>query len=157
MIQRHPADFTPEQLETLLRKYDRPGPRYTSYPTAPAWSDEFGPAELKASLERLGVDRRRSTDEDFDAFVEMGIDIIRIHVFDSEISDGDGNLIENDHLDGLDYLVAQCNRKGIYLMLKKVFWVAHERDISTAEAANVLARERIKNVGGLSGQARSRC
>ncbi len=26
----------------LLRKYDRPGPRYTSYPTAPVWSDTVG-------------------------------------------------------------------------------------------------------------------
>ncbi len=26
----------------LLRKYDRPGPRYTSYPTAPVWTGEVG-------------------------------------------------------------------------------------------------------------------
>ncbi len=26
----------------LLRKYDRPGPRYTSYPTAPVWSSDVG-------------------------------------------------------------------------------------------------------------------
>lgn len=33
----------------LLRKYSAPGPRYTSYPTAPAFSTSFGPAEyLKA-------------------------------------------------------------------------------------------------------------
>ena len=25
----------------LIRKYDRPGPRYTSYPTAPEWTDAF--------------------------------------------------------------------------------------------------------------------
>ncbi len=25
----------------LIKKYDRPGPRYTSYPTAPEWSDAF--------------------------------------------------------------------------------------------------------------------
>ena len=30
--------MTPE-LERLLEKYDRPGPRYTSYPTAPAWNE----------------------------------------------------------------------------------------------------------------------
>jgi leucine dehydrogenase len=46
--------------------------------------------------------------------------------------------------------------EGIYLRLKKVFWVAHERGISTAEAANVLAEERIRNVGDLSGRVRSR-
>lgn len=26
----------------LLKKYDRPGPRYTSYPTVPVWSDQVG-------------------------------------------------------------------------------------------------------------------
>ncbi|MFH2031713.1 MAG: oxygen-independent coproporphyrinogen III oxidase [Bacteroidota bacterium] len=27
----------------LVKKYDRPGPRYTSYPTAPQFTEEFGP------------------------------------------------------------------------------------------------------------------
>ena len=31
----------------LLRRYDRPGPRYTSYPTAPQFSDSFGEAQLR--------------------------------------------------------------------------------------------------------------
>ena len=31
----------------LLRRYDRPGPRYTSYPTAPQFSSGFGEAELR--------------------------------------------------------------------------------------------------------------
>ena len=31
----------------LLRRYDRPGPRYTSYPTAPRFHDGFGEAELR--------------------------------------------------------------------------------------------------------------
>ncbi len=30
-----------------IEKYNRPGPRYTSYPTAPEWDDQFGPAELR--------------------------------------------------------------------------------------------------------------
>jgi oxygen-independent coproporphyrinogen III oxidase len=33
--------------EDFLEKYNRPGPRYTSYPTAPVWQDDFGPADLK--------------------------------------------------------------------------------------------------------------
>ena len=35
---------TPEFLE----KYNRPGPRYTSYPTAPVWKEDFGPGDLEA-------------------------------------------------------------------------------------------------------------
>jgi hypothetical protein len=98
--------------------------RYPDGEEVALWGAAYYPQSFTQyfSLKRLGVDRRSSTDEDLDDFIEMGIDIIRIHVFDSEISDGDGNLIENDHLDGLDYLVAQCNRKGIYLMLTPIAW-----------------------------------
>ena len=33
----------------LLRRYDRPGPRYTSYPTAPQFTTAFGEAQLRAA------------------------------------------------------------------------------------------------------------
>lgn len=33
--------------EELLAKYNRPGPRYTSYPTAPVWKDDFGADDLE--------------------------------------------------------------------------------------------------------------
>ncbi len=38
--------------EALLEKYNRPGPRYTSYPTAPVWKDGFGPTDLEESFAR---------------------------------------------------------------------------------------------------------
>jgi oxygen-independent coproporphyrinogen-3 oxidase len=34
----------------LIRKYDRPGPRYTSYPTAPEWTDALGPERFEQHL-----------------------------------------------------------------------------------------------------------
>jgi oxygen-independent coproporphyrinogen III oxidase len=37
--------------EEFLAKYNRPGPRYTSYPTAPVWNDSFGPADLEKVFE----------------------------------------------------------------------------------------------------------
>jgi oxygen-independent coproporphyrinogen-3 oxidase len=33
--------------DEFLARYNRPGPRYTSYPTAPVWQDDFGPADLE--------------------------------------------------------------------------------------------------------------
>jgi oxygen-independent coproporphyrinogen-3 oxidase len=33
--------------EDFLARYNRPGPRYTSYPTAPVWNDAFGPDDLE--------------------------------------------------------------------------------------------------------------
>jgi oxygen-independent coproporphyrinogen-3 oxidase len=35
----------------LLARCDVPGPRYTSYPTAPEWSEDFGPSDLRLALE----------------------------------------------------------------------------------------------------------
>ena len=37
--------------EELLNRYNVPGPRYTSYPTAPEWNDNFGVADYERALE----------------------------------------------------------------------------------------------------------
>ncbi|MFZ0883051.1 MAG: oxygen-independent coproporphyrinogen III oxidase [Candidatus Acidiferrales bacterium] len=49
-----PADkFEIGQLtDATLEKYNRPGPRYTSYPTAPVWKDDFGPDDLESYYAR---------------------------------------------------------------------------------------------------------
>jgi oxygen-independent coproporphyrinogen-3 oxidase len=44
---------TPE----LLARYNRPGPRYTSYPTAPQFSTDFGPDHYRERL--VGADARK--------------------------------------------------------------------------------------------------
>lgn len=36
---------------SALEKYNRPGPRYTSYPTAPEWDDGFGEQDLRRAFE----------------------------------------------------------------------------------------------------------
>lgn len=43
-----PADR--ETIQRLIEKYDRPGPRYTSYPTAVEFSDDFTAAEYEQRL-----------------------------------------------------------------------------------------------------------
>ncbi len=49
-----------EALLALVRKYDRPGPRYTSYPTALAFTPEVGAEEYVSALGRLPHDARLS-------------------------------------------------------------------------------------------------
>jgi oxygen-independent coproporphyrinogen III oxidase len=44
--------------EEFLARYNRPGPRYTSYPTAPVWNDTFGPVDLEKVHEQ--ADRART-------------------------------------------------------------------------------------------------
>jgi oxygen-independent coproporphyrinogen III oxidase len=38
--------------DALLEKYNKPGPRYTSYPTAPLWREDFGPDDFEAYCAR---------------------------------------------------------------------------------------------------------
>ncbi|MEB3299477.1 MAG: oxygen-independent coproporphyrinogen III oxidase [Candidatus Sericytochromatia bacterium] len=41
----------------LLERYAQSGPRYTSYPTAPEWSSDFGPDGAREALARNSVER----------------------------------------------------------------------------------------------------
>ena len=43
---------TIEFKQTLLQRYDQPGPRYTSYPTAPHLREDFGATEYAALVQR---------------------------------------------------------------------------------------------------------
>jgi oxygen-independent coproporphyrinogen-3 oxidase len=43
-----------DRLEGLLPRYVEGGPRYTSYPTAPAWTESFGAEEFRETLGQLG-------------------------------------------------------------------------------------------------------
>lgn len=47
----------PVVTQADLRRFDVPGPRYTSYPTVPEWSDAFGPADFARALEEAGRTR----------------------------------------------------------------------------------------------------
>jgi len=40
--------------EDFVEKYNQPGPRYTSYPTVPAWDQEFGENKYREALAELG-------------------------------------------------------------------------------------------------------
>jgi oxygen-independent coproporphyrinogen III oxidase len=43
-----------ERAEALLPRYATAGPRYTSYPTAPVWSERYGPEAFAADLAAAG-------------------------------------------------------------------------------------------------------
>jgi len=45
-----PSALDPERARALVPRYDRPGPRYTSYPTAPVWRDDFGADDQRRAL-----------------------------------------------------------------------------------------------------------
>ncbi len=43
--------------QQILDRYNVPGPRYTSYPTAPEWTEAFGPADFEQELKQSNQDR----------------------------------------------------------------------------------------------------
>lgn len=54
--------FDPSALRKIpgetLTRYDVPGPRYTSYPTAPAWTDNFGVDDYVKALKSSAASKR---------------------------------------------------------------------------------------------------
>src|SRR5216110_1965436 len=69
----------------------------------------------------LHADRKKMIDEDMAHFARMGWDGLRLTFWgDWEASDSAGNLIANDHLDLLDYLVARARERGIYMLFSPI-------------------------------------
>ena len=67
------------------------------------------------------ADRKRMIDEDMAQFARMGWDGLRLTFWgDWESSDSAGNLIANDHLDLLDYLIARAKARGIYMLFSPI-------------------------------------
>lgn len=54
----HITDLAPQWDTELIRRYDLSGPRYTSYPTAPQFSESFSPGELHSAIERSNASAR---------------------------------------------------------------------------------------------------
>ncbi|MEB3284005.1 MAG: oxygen-independent coproporphyrinogen III oxidase [Candidatus Sericytochromatia bacterium] len=57
-----PGPYSPEAYlvpREILARYDVPGPRYTSYPTAPEWSDELSPENAVDILRENSLSRAR--------------------------------------------------------------------------------------------------
>ena len=43
--------------EDFVNRHNRPGPRYTSYPTAPVWTDAYGPADFESAMQNAETNR----------------------------------------------------------------------------------------------------
>jgi hypothetical protein len=69
----------------------------------------------------IHADRKKMIDEDMAQFARMGWDGMRLTFWgDWEASDSAGNLIANDHLDLLDYLIARARERGIYMLFSPI-------------------------------------
>jgi hypothetical protein len=98
----------------------------------------------------VGGDRKKMIDEDMAHFARMGWDGMRVTFWgDWEASDSAGNLIANDHLDLMDYLIARARERGIYLLFSPIQlyssnWPdAMQNDPKTPGFGRVFGKERM--------------
>ena len=71
----------------------------------------------------LGLDLEKAIDMDVHHLSRLGINAFRVHVWDTEISDTNGNLIENDHLRLYDYLLMKLKQHSIKILFTPLaYW-----------------------------------
>lgn len=74
-------------------------------------------AHAYRALGQLGIDRKQAIDRDVYHMARLGFNGFRLHLWDAELADSVGNLVANDHLDLLDYLLAKLEERGIRTVL----------------------------------------
>jgi len=80
-------------------------------------------AHAYRSAKRMGIDPKKAINNDVYHFSRLGFDLYRIHVWDTQISDTVGNLLENEYLDTFDYLLQKLKEKKInYVITPIAFW-----------------------------------
>ena len=71
----------------------------------------------------LNADLEQAIRDDVYHMARLGFDAFRVHVWDNEISDVSGNLLENEHLRLFDFLVAELKKRNIKTIVTPIaFW-----------------------------------
>jgi hypothetical protein len=74
-------------------------------------------AHAYRALKSVGVDPKTAIDRDVYHMSRLGLNAFRLHLWDVELSDSVGNLLANDHLDCLDYLISKLEERNIAIVL----------------------------------------
>lgn len=71
----------------------------------------------------LNLDIEKAIQNDVYHFSRLGFDAFRVHVWDTEISDSAGNLLQNEHLRLFDFLLAELRKRKIRTIITPIaFW-----------------------------------
>lgn len=105
----------------------------------------------------IHADRKAMVHEDIEQFARMGWNALRLSFWgDFENSDQSGNLVDNAHLDLMDYTIYQAQKRGIYLLLSPIvtynsLWPDALKDTSSIHG---FSTKYPKSILGTSIQAR---
>ncbi|MBQ2334669.1 MAG: cellulase family glycosylhydrolase, partial [Victivallales bacterium] len=75
-----------------------------------------------AALKQRGIDHKEAIRQDLAHFQRLGLTALRLHCFEREFTDQDGNFIDNEHVELLDYLITECSGRDIYVVLTPIAW-----------------------------------
>jgi hypothetical protein len=72
---------------------------------------------------RLGISPEEAIRQDVYHFARLDLDLYRVHVWDTEISDSVGNLLENEHLRLFDFTINEMKKRGMHFIITPIaFW-----------------------------------
>jgi len=72
---------------------------------------------------KTGISAEQAIKDDVYHFSRLGLDAFRVHVWDTEISDSLGNLLNNEHLRLFDFLLAELKKRKIKTLVTPIaFW-----------------------------------
>ena len=75
------------------------------------------------AIKALGIEPESAIRQDVYQLARLGLNAFRVHVWDTEISDSAGNLLENDHLKLFDYLLSELKKRNIKIIITPIaFW-----------------------------------
>ncbi|MBF9141147.1 cellulase family glycosylhydrolase [Hymenobacter properus] len=75
------------------------------------------------AIQKVGGNHEQAIRQDVYHLARLGVDAFRVHVWDVEITDTTGNLLENEHLRLLDFLVNELKQRGIKIILTPIaYW-----------------------------------
>ncbi len=80
-------------------------------------------------LKLLGIDHKSVIRQDVNHFKRLGLSTLRLHCFEREFCDGEGNFLDNEHIELLDYLIAECSQNGIYVVLTPIAWWGTQQQV----------------------------
>jgi hypothetical protein len=72
------------------------------------------------SMKALNKDIEKEIDEDTYHMARIGVDAFRVHIWDTEISDSAGNLLNNEHLKLFDYLLYRLKQRNIRIIITTI-------------------------------------
>lgn len=74
------------------------------------------------ALKRLNADIYKTIDMDVEHIARLGLDAYRIHLWDKQLADQAGNLLQNEHLALFDYLLLKLQQKNIKVIITPISW-----------------------------------